>query len=51
MSGYRNDPELALLDLEAWDSPWRLSEDELYVQAGADHVRNARAVDEREDDR
>ncbi|MFN3932899.1 MAG: hypothetical protein ACK4JY_14270 [Brevundimonas sp.] len=51
MSRYRNDPELALLDLEAWDSPWRLSEDDLHAQAGADRPHGGRPVDEREDDR
>lgn len=51
MSRYRNDPELVLLDLETWDSPDRLSEDDLYAQAGADRPCGGRPVDEREDER
>lgn len=51
MSRYRNDPELTLLDLDAWDSPSRLSEEDLYVQAGADRRADGRPVDEREDER
>ena len=51
MSRYRNDPDLVLLDLDVWDAPWRLSEDDLYAQAGADRLRSGRPVDEREDER
>ncbi len=51
MARYRNDPESVLLDLEAWDSPDRMSEDDLFTQTGADRPRGGRPVDEREDDR
>ena len=51
MSRPRPDPELALLDLEAWDAPYRLSEEDLHAQAGADRPRCRCCPDEREDDR
>jgi hypothetical protein len=51
MSRYRNDPEPVLLDLDAWDSPAQLSEEDLYLQAGADHRSGGRLADEPEDER
>lgn len=44
------DPELDLLDPDAWDSPVRLSEEDLYAQAGADRRSSGRPVDDREDE-
>ena len=41
----------ALLDQEAWEVPFRLSEEGLYAEAGADFRFHGHAVDEREDDR
>ena len=43
--------ETAILDLEFWDTPDRLTGDELYIEAGGDHRSGQVLFDEQEDDR
>lgn len=48
----RNIPvETAILDPEAWETPDRLTGDELYFEAGGDHRAGDALSGEREDDR
>lgn len=51
MSPQRNEPSPALLDMEVWEAPFQLSDDDLYLQIGADRRDGGRPVDDREDDR
>lgn len=51
MSRYRNEPAPILLDPDTWDAPFRLSADDLYLQAGADRREGRLPVEDREDDR
>lgn len=41
----------ALLDLEVWEVPSRLSEDGLYAEAGADRRTGGHPVQDRDDER
>ena len=41
----------ALLDQEAWEVPFRLSEDGLYAEAGADRRMGGHPTEDRDDER
>lgn len=51
MIRHRTPTDPLLLDIEAWEAPFRLSDEDLYAEAGADLRFLGHAVDEREDDR
>lgn len=51
MSPHRKEPSPALLDIEVWEAPYQLSNDDLYLQIGADRRDGGRPADDREDDR
>ncbi|MBX9460306.1 MAG: hypothetical protein KL785_03570 [Brevundimonas sp.] len=51
MSRSRTEPTPVLLDAETWEVPFRLSVDDLYLQAGADRRAGPPPADDREDDR
>lgn len=51
MSPLRNKGAPALLDAEAWEAPFQLSDDDLYLQVGADRRAGGPPADDREDDR
>lgn len=51
MARIRKQPEPVVLDAEAWDAPFHLSDDDLYLQAGADRRPGGSPFDDREDDR
>lgn len=51
MARPRTDPDLALLDPEAWEAPFSLSDEDLYAHSGADRRSDGRALDDLEDDR
>ena len=43
--------EAAVLDLEAWEAPDRLTGEELHLEAGGDYRPGDALYEEREDDR
>lgn len=45
------DPDNLLLDLDVWDAPVRLSDQDLFAHADADLRRDRHPADEREDER
>jgi len=47
----RNHDRPALLDREAWEVPFRLSEDGLYAEAGADRRMGGHRAEDRDDER
>lgn len=51
MSRFCAEPTPVLLDPDTWEVPFRLSVDDLYLQAGADRRAGSLPADEREDDR
>lgn len=51
MTRFRDDATPMLLDLETWDVPFRLSDEDLYLEAGTDHRAGGHPADDREDDR
>lgn len=51
MSRFHPDPSPVLLDPDLWEVPFRLTADDLYLQAGADRRARSRPADDREDDR
>ncbi|WP_332653280.1 hypothetical protein [Brevundimonas sp.] len=51
MTRLRDEAAPALLELETWDVPFRLSADDLYLEAGADRRAGGRPPDDQEDDR
>ena len=51
MHQLRTPTDPLLLDIDALEAPFRLSDEDLYVEAGADFRFHGHAVDEREDDR
>jgi len=51
MSRFRTEPAPVLLEPDTWEAPFRLSADDLYLHAGADHRGGRPPVDDREDDR
>ena len=51
MSRRFHTPEPALLDHDAWDTPFRLSSDDFYAEAGDRRQVGLRPVEDREDDR
>lgn len=51
MTRFREFPEPEVLDREVWEAPVRLSDDDLYVQAGPDFRRAPCPFHEREEDR
>ena len=51
MSRLRNDPPPAVLDIETWEVPFQLSEDDVFLQVGADRRADCRPAEEREDGR
>lgn len=51
MFRYNAEPTPVLLDPETWEVPFRLTVDDLYLQAGADRRAIPLPVDDREDDR
>jgi len=44
-------PDNLLLDLDVWEAPIRLSDEDLFAHADADLRRDGRPADEREDER
>ena len=50
MSRFPRLPEPLLLDREVWEAPVRLSDEDLYAQAGPDCRRAPRPLDEPEDE-
>ena len=51
MSRAHDDFDDALLEREAWEAPFRMSADDLYLEAGADRRGGRASFDEPEDDR
>jgi hypothetical protein len=51
MTPFFNGPETGLLDLDAWEAPFRLSEEDVYHELGADQRHLGQAVEDREDGR
>lgn len=51
MSRPYDDPDDALLELEAWEAPSPMSADDLYLEAGADRRGWPGPFDNPEDDR
>lgn len=51
MTRLRDETATMLPDLETWDVPFRLSDEDLYLQAGADRRTGGHPADDPEDDR
>jgi hypothetical protein len=51
MSRPYDDPDDALLEREAWEAPFPMSTDDLYLEAGADRRGRGWTFDDPEDDR
>lgn len=51
MSRFRTEPAPVLLDPDAWEAPFRLSADDLYLQAGTDRREGRLPLEDREGDR
>ncbi|HYC96651.1 hypothetical protein [Brevundimonas sp.] len=51
MSRFYDDPDGALLEREAWEAPFRMSADDLYLEAGTDRRPGAGPLDDPEDGR
>lgn len=51
MSRPYDDPDDAVLEREAWEAPFRMSADDLYLEAGADRRGGRGPFDGPEDDR
>ena len=51
MTGYCDEVAPAPLDLDVWEVPFRLTDDDLYLETGADRRAGRHPVDDREDDR
>jgi len=51
MSRYRSEPAPVLPDPDTWEVPFRLTVDDLYLQAGADRREGRHPLEDREDDR
>ncbi|HYD28258.1 hypothetical protein [Brevundimonas sp.] len=51
MSRPYDDPDDTLLEREAWEAPWHMSADDLYLEAGADRRGGRGPIADREDDR
>lgn len=51
MVRFRAEPTPVLLDSETLEVPFRLTVDDLYLQAGADRRASSRPVDDGEEDR
>ncbi|MDY6924340.1 MAG: hypothetical protein SWI22_10330 [Pseudomonadota bacterium] len=50
MARPHKNPEWLLLDLDVWEAPFSLTDDDLYAQAGADRRGGVRPDEQREDD-
>ncbi|MBW8303556.1 MAG: hypothetical protein K0M78_06375 [Brevundimonas sp.] len=51
MFRHRADPASDLLDSEAWEAPFQLSDDDLCFEIGADRRAIGHAAQDREDER
>lgn len=51
MSRFDPDPTPVLLDPDTWEVPFRLTTDDLYLQAGADRRLRSHPADDPEDER
>lgn len=51
MSRFRTEPTPVLMDSDAWEVPFRLSAEDLYLEAGSDRREGRHLLEDREDDR
>lgn len=51
MSRFHAEPTPVLMDADTWEVPFRLSAEDLYLEAGADRREGRHPLEDREDDR